>query len=45
LWQQRWLVVAAGCCWLLAAGCCCALRTHEHLLLTAVLCWLFGLVE
>jgi hypothetical protein len=51
------LLAAAGCCWLLlaAAGCCCellraaasccALRTHEHLLLTAMLCWMFGLVE
>jgi hypothetical protein len=39
LWQQRWLVVAAGCC-------CELLRTHEHLLLTVLLgSWLFGLAE
>jgi hypothetical protein len=36
LWQQRWLVVA---------GCCCELlRKHEHMLLTVLLGWLFGLV-
>jgi hypothetical protein len=38
LWQQRWLIVAAGCC-------CELLRTHEHLLLAVLLGWLFGLVE
>jgi hypothetical protein len=40
--------LAGSSCWLLlaAAGCCCELlRTHEHLLQTAMLCWLFGLVE
>jgi hypothetical protein len=40
LWQQRWLVVAAACCCELLPG---LLRTHEHLLLTVLLGWLFGL--
>ena len=37
--------LAGSSCWLLlaAAGCCCELlRTHEHLLLTALLGWLFN---